>query len=221
MHLENFSFDEDKQKNIIDILKLKGMGKEMPMLSLPFLDWFNSFDFKEFNFLEFGSGYSTIYFSKIVKSVTSYETDEDFYKFMLNKNLKSIDYKLIDTKKIILGEFDMPTEKKLIVLIDCDFNRYHVCKNILIKSNPEIIILDNSEWYPEACSILYEKEYNEIPFWGIRPEENYEKCTSVFLKKDFLLPKKNINFFSQGAKITKAPNETIPADILAIVLNNS
>lgn len=217
MHLEDFSFNEKKQTSILNILKLKGMGTKMPMLSLPFLDWFNSFDFKDFKFLEFGSGYSTLYFSDLVKSITSYEIDKDFYTFMLNKDLSSINYKLIKKSKLVLGDFDIDVEKNLIVLIDCDFNRYHIVKNILDKAEPEIIVLDNSEWYPEACSILYDSQYNEIPFWGIRPEAEYEKCTSVFLKNGFLLPKKNNNFFTKGAKIDKAPNETIPADMLAII----
>jgi hypothetical protein len=102
-------------------------------------------------------------------------------------------------------------------MIDCDFNRYHTVVNVLNKHKPEIIIFDNSEWYPDACSFISNDGYNEIPFWGIRPESDYDKCTSVFLKHGFNMPLKNQGFYPPGTLNTKAPSETIPVDLLNMI----
>jgi hypothetical protein len=90
-----FDLTQEKQKAILDILKFKGIGKEMPMLSIPFLDWFNSYSFKHYLFIEIGSGYSTEYFYKKVGKFVSYETDIIFYNDLKNKINPNIDYRFI------------------------------------------------------------------------------------------------------------------------------
>ena len=61
--------------SILNILDLKGMqdSDHMPLLSVPFLDWLNAYDFSDYTLIEFGSGHSTNYFATRFKNVISFE----------------------------------------------------------------------------------------------------------------------------------------------------
>lgn len=191
---------KEKINTIINNLIDKGIDStNIPMLSIPFLDWLNSYDWLEYKYIEFGSGQSTNYMSERFKEVDSVETNFEYYKDIFLKKNKNVNVFYISAKDVDFGKYDILIDSKTVVMIDSDTNRFLTTKNLLLKSEPAIIILDNSEWYPNTCKLLHDKNYIEIPFWGIRPEDPDEKCTSLFIKNGFKLPEKNYNYFSNGS----------------------
>jgi hypothetical protein len=214
-----FDLTQEKQKAILDILKFKGIGKEMPMLSIPFLDWFNSYSFKHYLFIEIGSGYSTEYFYKKVGKFVSYETDIIFYNDLKNKINPNIDYRFINMKDLMHGNFDLPNSDKTIVFIDNDCNRYRSSFHSINKVNPDIIIVDNSEYIKDTCSMISSMGYNEIPFWGVRPEISIDGCTSVFIKHGAIMPEKRYEFVSDGRPPRLDPFETISDNAINSIID--
>ena len=73
-----------------------------------------------------------------------------------------------------------------LILIDCAENRAKISRLISSKNFQGIIFFDNSEWYRKSISILQENDYLEIPFFGLKPIEDWVSCTSVLGKKDSL-----------------------------------
>jgi hypothetical protein len=219
MSLYLFELEKNRQNVIIDVLKRKGMGKEMPMLSIPFLDWFNSYIFKNYSFIEIGSGYSTEYFYSRVKNIISYETKIDFYNLLKNKIDSNIDYRFISMKDLMHGNFELEKIEKTIVFIDNDLNRYRSSLHLINKVNPDIVILDNSESLPQACNMIYSLGYNEIPFWGIRPESPIEGCTSVFIKNNASIPEKNYDFIAEGTSHRKNYFEIISDKTIDLIID--
>jgi hypothetical protein len=187
------------------ILKAKG-ATHKPMLSLPFLDWFESYDFSSFNFIEFGSGNSTKYFAEKVKSMISFETNLDFFNSFNSQLPENLTYKFLNNHDLEDGKFNLNIDEKTIVLVDCAANRLSTTKNVFKFGFPNILILDNSELYRNTCKFINEQGYMEIPFWGLRFLESEEACTSVFIKNTFSMIEKNYNYYSVGSVMENGVN---------------
>ena len=194
-------YDYFKIASIMTIIKAKGLHQNKPMLSLPFLDWFESYDFNDFDLVEFGSGNSTNYFAEKVKNIISFETNIDYYNNLKPKLLNNVDYRFIEKINLENEIPDIDINQKTIVFVDCAANRFLLTKNIFKIGFPNILILDNSDIYKNTCKFIYNKGYSEIPFWGIRLMETEEACTSVFIKNNFNMIEKNYNYFSIGSFI--------------------
>jgi hypothetical protein len=191
-----------KIASILHSMSLKGVWSNdaYPMVSLPFLDWFNSYKFSDWDMIEFGAGDSTIYFSSKTKNYTSIESDIIYYDIVMSK-VKNVSMQLVTLEDIENGNYDIAIGEKTIVFIDSNGNRLKTTKSLISKGKPNIIFFDNSEWYPNSCEFLYESGYTEIPFWGIRFEEHQDKCTSVFIKDGFKLPKRNYKYLNPGSTL--------------------
>jgi hypothetical protein len=192
-------YDYFKVASIMTIIKAKGLYQDKPMLSLPFLDWFESYDFSKFDLVEFGSGNSTNYFAEKVKDVISFETDINYYNNLKTKLLNNVDYRFIEKDNLENKTPNIDISQKTIVFVDCAANRFLTTKNIFNVGLPNIFILDNSEAYQNTCKMIYEKGYLEIPFWGIRLMETQEGCTSVFIKNTFNMIEKKYDYLSAGS----------------------
>jgi hypothetical protein len=192
-------YDYFKIASIMTILRAKGLYQNKPMLSLPFLDWFESYDFSDFNLIEFGSGNSTNYFADKVETVVSFETDINFYNNFKSALSENVDYRFIQKYDLENKTPDIEINDKTIVFIDSASNRFLLTKNILKTESPNILILDNSNEYKNTCKFLYDNGYLEIPLWGLRFMEVEEACTSVFIKNNFNMIEKNYNYFSPGS----------------------
>lgn len=191
-----------KEASVLEILDMKGIhDPEHPQLSIPFIDWFCSYDFSDFNFIEFGSGFSTNFFAAKVKHLTTFETDIEYNNYIIQTKLDNVSLVFKPKEDIEGGLFDITIDDKTILFLDSSTNRYITAKHIFKFGKPNIFILDNSEWLTNTASFIYENGYSEIPFWGTRPtnDENIDKCISVFIKTNYQMPPKNQDFFPLGS----------------------
>jgi hypothetical protein len=194
--------------SILNILDLKGMkdSENMPMLSIPFIDWLNAYDFSDYTLVEFGSGYSTNYFATIFKNVISFETRPEWFDEINKIKLSNVDLRMSSIEDIACGNYDIDADDKTIFLIDGDAPRDRLAKSLLEKYSPSIMFLDNSEWHSSVCQEIQDNGYMEIPFWGIRFEDYFDKCTSIFIKNNIMLPKTKIHHYTKGAFIFNNDN---------------
>tara|TARA_R110000796_G_scaffold63896_1_gene147775 strand:- start:629 stop:1120 length:492 start_codon:yes stop_codon:yes gene_type:complete len=150
-----------------------------PMLTHSFLKWLSEQDTKDKIILEFGSGGSTIHFSKIFKQVISLESNEKFRLEMMKQlpNNASIYDLTFDMFPNILNGVDY-------VLIDnsevMSYKRRDVAINLIEKYNyKNTIILDNGNWDPNAYFYL-KKMCNKCTDYGWSNTYGQETITSVF-----------------------------------------
>jgi hypothetical protein len=192
--------------SILNILDLKGMqdSENMPLLSIPFLDWLNAYDFSDYTLIEFGSGYSTNYFATRFKNVISFETNQEWFDEINEVKLSNVDLRMISIDDAVCGNYDINIDDKTIVLVDGEVPRDKLVTSFLEKHSPSIMFLDNSEWFAETCQKIQDEGYMEIPFWGIRFEEYYDKCTSIFIKNGIVLPRTRYHHYTRGAFILNA-----------------
>lgn len=170
-------------------------GEPIPLLTYSFMDFLENYDFSDFHLIEFGSGNSTLYFEKKFKSVTSFETNSEWYKKIKNL-ITTTKYIHIKSKELENGDFslDIDNENKSIVIIDAACNRYKITKQLLEKTKPAFIVLDSSEWYRNTSELILNHNYFEVPFWGYKNTEHWESCTSLFINMNDIkrLQKNNV-----------------------------
>jgi hypothetical protein len=174
-----------------------GKGNPIPWYAYPAIEQLGKWDFSESDVLEFGSGNSTLWWSRRAKSVTSIESVELWHeqvKRRMDANvrlvLSPIDQELkpqgdidryvsaIDT----LGSFD-------VIIVDGEA-RNHArlqCASRAIKHlrNGGLIVVDNSDVLPLTCRFLREKGFHQIDFCGLVPLNDVAGATSIFFQSDF------------------------------------
>jgi len=73
-----------------------------------------------------------------------------------------------------------------IVVIDAAANRYQLAKNALkVLRAGGFVILDNSDWFPNAARVLRESDLIQVDFHDFRPLHHYRCTTSLFLHREF------------------------------------
>lgn len=183
---------------------LNGNSEAIPLLTSSFLNWFETQEWNSLKLLELGSGNSTLYFSKFFKSVTSYETNQDWFdrlslKIPINVNLIKVDS--------IIKSFKNNNIKNIhsydVILIDAGENRAKISRWLVDENYKGIIFFDNSEWYRKSVGMLINKGFLEIPFFGIKPIEDWVSCTSIVAEPSTL---KNI-FKEKWVSLPKLTNK--------------
>ena len=175
-YLENIGIFESKQGQMITV-----NSNPMPQLTNTFLNWFETQSWSDFNLLELGSGGSTLYFSKFFRSVTSYETNSEWYDTLIQKVPSSVN--LYQTDSIYSSLQNINIDNFDVILIDCAENRANLSQILVNKNYKGIIFHDNAEWYRNSINILGSVGYYEVPFFGIKPVDDHVASTSLLIKE--------------------------------------
>ena len=159
---------------------LNGDSEVIPLLTSSFLDWFETQKWSSLSLLELGSGGSTLYFSRFFKSVTSYETDKIWYDKLLLKIPSNVDLIKVDSISDALHENNIKNVHSFdVILIDASENRANLARWLVNENYKGIIFFDNSEWYRKSIGTFLKEGFVEIPFFGLKPIEDWVSCTSV------------------------------------------
>jgi hypothetical protein len=204
--IKSFSFPRSVVKQIIsfkvlsvDYAQFKTMrnwecldinNDAIPWYTYPAIEYLNNLNFSQKSIFEYGSGNSSLYWSKKSKKTTSIEDSQDWFekiKFNLNKNqalfLKKSNS---DYENAIIEE----GEKFDVIIIDgirrVECSRV-IREHLNIKSEEGcMVILDNSDWYKNTAKYLREQlGLIEIDFHGFGPIGRSTSTTSIFLSRNF------------------------------------
>jgi hypothetical protein len=125
-----------------------------------------------------------------VKSVVSVESDARWYKRLKNKVGTHVELFLIETANEYVGCLANRTVKYDIIVID-GINRKECCLIAPTKlQEGGMIILDNSERYPEYAQQLRESGLLQVDLSGFGPVNSYTWTTSIFFHRAFNFPHK-------------------------------
>jgi len=157
----------------------------LPWVTYSFIEFARDRLTKNMVLLEFGSGNSTLFYSRFVKKVYAIEHDKDWHTELsgqLPENVKLI-YKKLDGEEYSNSAKEL-NETFHIIIID-GRNRVNCIKTSFASlSEDGVIILDDSEReeYKEGIDFLNSRAFKKIDFWGIAPGVFYNKCTTVFYR---------------------------------------
>lgn len=160
-----------------------GDGSPVPMISLALIEYLDGLDLSAFDVLEIGGGLSTEFWAARAKSVTTLETNPDWVRIVAGRAPKAkvefVQGSLADRVAAFDRSFD-------IIVIDPAGNRFTCAQAAIGKLEPGgFIILDNSEWYPNASRKLREAGLIEIDFHDLRHCHHFRATTSLYLTPEF------------------------------------
>ena len=164
-------------------------NNEIPWLTYSAIRFLTDRIAEHFSVFEYGSGHSTIWFSKKSSRIVSTEHDLTWFNSMKEKfsdypNI-TYHYRSTDTDEYV-NEIMQYTDEFDIIIIDgrervkCALNSLKALK----KSG--VIIWDNSDraTYHEGYEFLLNNGFRRLDFWGLGPMMTFEWCTSVFYREN-------------------------------------
>lgn len=158
----------------------------LPWMNYPFLEFIKGRLKKNHSLFEYGSGYSTVFFAEMIKSVTSVEYDKDWFekaKDLINdfSNTEIIFQELNEDYSTAINKSDRKYE---LIIID-GRNRVKCALNSFEHLTSDgVLILDDSsrEEYQEIWNFYLRKGFREITFQGLKPNGFSIDHTTVFYR---------------------------------------
>ncbi len=166
---------------------LDKFGVPIPWLTYPVISFLSERLNKDLKIFEYGSGNSTIYYSKIVNKVIAVEHNKEWYKKIMRKlsTNSEIIFTNLDYDDIYCRTIKGTNENFNIIIIDAE-DRVNCIKNCLNNiSENGVIILDDSEReeYSEGIEFLAKNNFMRLDFWGISAGFMHQKATTIFYRE--------------------------------------
>lgn len=176
--------------NLTNGFILDGNNNPLPWITYPCIEFLDRLDLSDCSVFEFGSGSSTLYWSRKTQSVISVEKDRSWFD-KVNSVLPSNCGLFHESSDIDYINLINRYENKFDIIIIDGAVRYP-CAEVALKniSDRGIIILDNTEWYPKTAKLLTSAGYTQIDFSGFPPLNAVTSATSIFFRSNELLSNK-------------------------------
>lgn len=163
-------------------------GTPIPWLTYSFIYFIQGRLKPEMSILEFGSGNSTLYWSKRVRKVESIEHDPAWFGKFTSEGLpQNVNITLKKLQNDDYTNFKSPSNIKFsIILIDGVKRVKCIKNNYKLLENNGVMVLDNSErdYYLPGIEFLISKGFKKLDFWGLAPGVLNHGCTSIFYKEE-------------------------------------
>jgi hypothetical protein len=162
-------------------------GNEVPWMNYPVIKFLKDRLRRDFNLFEFGSGYSTLFYARLVQCVTSVEYDEEWFQIV--KKIIPENVILIFKEKDINGEYcrviNSTGQKYDVVIVDGRDRVNCIKQSIEALTVRGVIVFDDSqmEHYLEGINYAKEKEFRALDFEGLKPTGDEIDRTTIFYRR--------------------------------------
>ena len=183
------AFSLGQWRSIKNRMAVDYRGIEIPWYTYPAIEYLLSFDFKDCEVFEFGSGNSSLFWASRARIVYSVEDNQEWFEIVSKRKKEN---------QILIHRSDeagyvksLAEQRKLfeIIVIDGNWRNGCVVEAINFLKEGGMIVLDNSDRVIEKeCSrLLREHGLIQMDFSGFGPINGYCWTTSVFMKSPDLL----------------------------------
>jgi tRNA A58 N-methylase Trm61 len=179
-------------KSIKQFKPINRDGEPVPWMNYSFIDFLEPRLDQTMNVFEYGSGYSTLYLSGKVGSVTSVEFDKSWFKKMEKALQNREQCELIyrpDPSRYAEAIREYKDRRFDIIIVD-GRDRKECIKHILpFLSEGGVVLLDDS-WqskFDEVFDFFQEKGFRELSFTGLKPGGMIVEKTTVFYRQNNVL----------------------------------
>jgi hypothetical protein len=177
-------------------------GAALPWYTYPAIEYIRTLAMNDCRVFEYGCGNSSIFWAERAREVYCVENDSIWAEKIKSLNIPRLTViehsdrsAYVETPIHLGGVFD-------IVVIDGRFRRQCVAPACEIVSKQGLIILDNADWYPDACNELRQRGWLQIDFSGLGPIAPFPWTTAIFFRSEFNL-KRNLNYRLVGASVPR------------------
>jgi len=167
-----------------------GDGRNIPMMSYSLIEYLLGLDLSGFDVLELGGGGSTKFWASLTKSVVTLETNSEWVNILRRDCPANVDARATTPERLVADMLAIGRSFDAII-VDPAANRLHSAKAALRILKPGgFVILDNSDWHPNAARALRDGDLIQVDFHDFRPLHHFRCTASIFLHPQFR-PKPN------------------------------
>lgn len=159
-------------------------GNPIPWYTYPAIEYISQFDYSDKKVFEYGTGYSSMYWSKRAAKVISIEDKPEWYaKFSTEFKASNWQMRYCDEKQGYEDTIFSDGEKYDVIVIDGKRRAECAASAVKALATGGMIILDDSDRvntskeYSSAIKILRTAGLLQIDFYGFCPMNNYSKTT--------------------------------------------
>jgi hypothetical protein len=188
----NFSllaFGLGQWRSIKEKMAVNADGAPIPWYTYPAIEYLGSFDFKNCDVFEFGSGNSSIYWAERARSICSVEDNREWFEVVSKKKLNN--QTILYRESSIEYVSSLREQEKFFEIIVVDGNWRFECivDACSCLKDGGMIVLDNSDRMieKECGQLLRGQGFIQIDFSGFGPINNYTWTTSIFIKTPAML----------------------------------
>ena len=157
----------------------------IPWYTYPAVEFINQLDFTDKKIFEYGSGNSTLYWEQRCRTLVSVEDDEKWYQKVSTQLHPEVRYRLFYGRDEYIRSIHEEDEMFDVVAIDGCYRYECTAEAVKRITSNAMIILDNSDWYPEAAKLLRDSDLIQVDMAGFGPINAYTWTTSLFLTRNF------------------------------------
>jgi len=156
----------------------------IPWFTYPAIEALKTWELSDKVVLEYGSGYSTLFWATRCRSVISIEHDKAWFEKIGELMPANVDLRLrpLEIYAEVDGAFD-------VIVIDGYAEkrmRYNCARASLPHLNKGgLVIVDNSDWLPATCFWLRQAGLIQVDFSGLVPGNANTQTTSFFFMQEF------------------------------------
>lgn len=162
-----------------------GDGRAVPLMSYSLVEYLLGLDLSACELLELGGGGSTPFWASRTRSVLTLETDAAWGKSVQARHIPNLEVRVSSAGTLVKDMLELGRSFDAIV-IDAAANRCSLAAGAVKTLRPGgFIILDNSDWYPNAARVLREADLIQVDFHDFRPLHHYRCSASLFLHREF------------------------------------
>jgi predicted O-methyltransferase YrrM len=159
-------------------------GDPVPWLTGPALDFLESLDLAGARVFEFGMGASTVYWARRGCTVVGVEMDPAWQRRIESLKLPNVTPRLCADGGFYPRVIDEYSEAFDVILID-GAERFRSAQRAVSRlATGGMIVLDNSEWYPQTARRLRDQGFTQIDFCGFAPLNAFTSVTSIFFRQE-------------------------------------
>lgn len=185
MNFKTLSKDYGQWESIKRNMCIDAQKNPIPWYTYPAIEYLKQLDISDKNVFEFGSGNSSLFWAVKGKEVISVEHNNEWCEIVSKNKLSNQQIVLFEKKQDYISYIVKLNRKFDIIIID---GKYRLeCATNAIKCFKEggMIILDNSDWFPETSEFLRSHDLIEVDFSGFGPINNYTWTTSLYFDRSF------------------------------------
>jgi hypothetical protein len=185
--IETFEMEYGHLLSVQEGKPLNKAGEPIPWYTYPAFEYLNQLDFKDKDIFEYGAGNSSFFWAQKARSVTSVESDKEWYVSLQRKMNLNQKLLLIEEENDYVNSIFKEQKRYDVIVIDGVHRLACARAAVQCLAPGGLIILDNSDWFPKTTTNLREAGLIQVDFTGLGPVNYYTWTTSIFLEQNFSL----------------------------------
>jgi len=168
-------------------------GEPIPWFTYPSIDFLSQLDLSEKAVFEYGSGASTLFWAKRVRSIVSVESVPEWHTLVSRQVPTNAEVVLVPADiDSYAGSIHGRGQFDIIVVDGLGDSRPLCCELALTHVRPGgVVILDNSDQWLKSAAVLRHGGLIQADFTGFSPLNSGAGCTSVFFTRDYNFQPRN------------------------------